>query len=171
VADAEDLPHGRDRTYRSVGRAPHAQVDEPKLLPAPQEDSGLRRTFLRPRNSGEPRRLANLPAPQEDSAEGGKGLRFFGRPEVRPRTDGLVSLPGYTCAAPPTPPAKSAGQGRIRGRIHPNTRRLWRLLAYESDSTAMELANGPNDRRRVDAETQRRRNAEVARMRGPACRI
>jgi DNA-binding NarL/FixJ family response regulator len=29
----------------------------------------------------------------------------------------------------------------------------------------MELANGPNDRRRVDAETQRRRDTEVARMR------
>lgn len=29
----------------------------------------------------------------------------------------------------------------------------------------MELANDPNDRRRVDAETQRRRDAEVARLR------
>src|SRR6478736_4189450 len=29
----------------------------------------------------------------------------------------------------------------------------------------MELANGPNDRRRVDAETQRKRDAEVAGMR------
>jgi DNA-binding CsgD family transcriptional regulator len=32
-------------------------------------------------------------------------------------------------------------------------------------SLAMELANDPNDRRRVDTETQRNRDAEVARMR------
>jgi hypothetical protein len=39
------------------------------------------------------------------------------------------------------------------------------FAAYESDCTAMELTNDLDDRRRVDAQTQRNRDAEVTRMR------
>jgi len=45
--------------------------------------------------------------------------------------------------------------------IHANT--CW--LAYESGCSTMGFTKDPNHRRRVDAETQRNRDAEVARMR------
>ena len=77
--------------------------------------------------------------------DGRGGCKTMAPPHWRTLAEVSVSLPGYGVnrAAPDNPPAKPAGQGGIRARIQANTRRLWRLLEYESDCSTMIFRERP----------------------------
>ena len=95
------------------------------------------------------------------------GNKRFTRRRKRPGGLAPLGFPalGTLCrSARQTPELNLLVRAGYEGRIREYAP-FRRLLAYESDCSTMDFTNPPNARRRVDAEAQRNRDAEVARMR------